>query len=72
MIPHDQDHPIFTYDLKTERQAILSTKNRRNVPQKDPNKLLTAVRLIDSLFCSGLDRRKKKKDVVPKDYAATG
>ncbi len=27
MIPHDQDHPIFTYALETERQALLATKN---------------------------------------------
>jgi endonuclease/exonuclease/phosphatase family metal-dependent hydrolase len=42
MVPHDQESPIFTYTLATERQSLLSTKNLRNIPQKATNKLLTA------------------------------
>ena len=42
MIPHDQENPVFTYELATERQALLSTKALRGVPQKSANKLLTA------------------------------
>lgn len=42
MIPHDQENPIFSYSLATERQALLATKSLRNIPQKASNKLLTA------------------------------
>ncbi len=42
MVPHDQENPVFTYALATERQALLSTKALRGVPQKAENKLLTA------------------------------
>jgi endonuclease/exonuclease/phosphatase family metal-dependent hydrolase len=42
MVPHDQENPVFTYTLATERQALLSTKVLREVPQKVANKLLTA------------------------------
>lgn len=42
MVPHDQEDPIFTYALATERQAMLSTKALRGVPQKANNRLLIA------------------------------
>lgn len=42
MVPHDQENPLFTYSLSTERQALLSTKALRGVPQKSENRLLTA------------------------------
>lgn len=42
MVPHDQENPVFTYVLATERQALLSTKALRDVPEKAANELLTA------------------------------
>lgn len=42
MVPHDQENPLFTYSLTTERQVLLSTKDLRNVPHKAANKLLAA------------------------------
>jgi hypothetical protein len=42
VVPHDQENPVFTYALATERLALLSTKTLRGVPQKATNKLLTA------------------------------
>ena len=42
MIAHNQENPVFTYSLPTERQALLSTKILRNVPHKAANKLLAA------------------------------
>lgn len=42
MVPHDQEDPVFTYVLATERQALLSTKALRSIPQKADNRLLTA------------------------------
>ena len=42
MVPHDKENPVFTYTLAAERQALLSTKALRGVPQKAANKLLTA------------------------------
>lgn len=42
MVPHEQENPVFTYDLDMERQALLSTKTLRGVPQKDDNRLLIA------------------------------
>lgn len=42
MVPHEQENPVFAYTLDTERQALLSTKILRNVPQKRPEKLLAA------------------------------
>ena len=42
MVPHVQENPSFTYDLNTERQALLATKSQRGLPQKAADKLLTA------------------------------
>jgi endonuclease/exonuclease/phosphatase family metal-dependent hydrolase len=42
MVPHDQENPVFTYSLATERQALLTTKTLRVVPDKAENKLLAA------------------------------
>lgn len=42
MVPHKQENPSFTYDLQTERQALLATKTLRGIPQKAVDKLLTA------------------------------
>jgi hypothetical protein len=42
MVPHVQENPSFTYDLNTERQALLATKTQRGLPQKAADKLLTA------------------------------
>ncbi|MCU7844885.1 MAG: endonuclease/exonuclease/phosphatase family protein [Candidatus Thiodiazotropha sp. (ex Monitilora ramsayi)] len=42
MVPHEKEHPPFTYDLATERQALLATKAHRGVPDKASNRLLAA------------------------------
>ncbi len=42
MVPHKQESPVFIYTLETERQALLSTKTLRGLPQKSDNRLLTA------------------------------
>jgi hypothetical protein len=42
MVPHDQENPLFTYDLARERQALVSTKSLRGVPQKADSRLLVA------------------------------
>ena len=42
MVPHDRENPVFTYSLATERQALLTTKTLRVVPDKAENKLLAA------------------------------
>jgi hypothetical protein len=42
MVPHEQENPSFTYDLETERQALLATKTLRGIPQKAVDKMLTA------------------------------
>ena len=42
MVPHKQEHPAFIYAVETERQALVSTKVLRGVPQKASNRLLTA------------------------------
>ncbi len=42
MVPHKQEHPAFIYRVETERQALLSTKALRSIPQKASNRLLTA------------------------------
>ncbi|WP_321528556.1 endonuclease/exonuclease/phosphatase family protein [Sedimenticola selenatireducens] len=42
MVPHNQEHPAFIYAVETERQALVSTKALRGVPQKASNRLLTA------------------------------
>jgi endonuclease/exonuclease/phosphatase family metal-dependent hydrolase len=42
MVPHDQEKPRFKYSFETERQALLSTKAVRGVPDKAKNKLLAA------------------------------
>ncbi len=42
MVPHGEENPVFAYTLATERQALLSTKALRGIPQKAANKLLTA------------------------------
>ena len=42
MVPHKQVNPAFSYDLATERQALLATKTLRGIPQKSDNKLLAA------------------------------
>jgi hypothetical protein len=39
MVPHDKENPIFTYTFAVKRQAILSTKIFRGVPQKAADKL---------------------------------
>jgi endonuclease/exonuclease/phosphatase family metal-dependent hydrolase len=42
MVPHEQENPAFSYDLETERQALLATKTLRGIPQRSDSKLLTA------------------------------
>jgi endonuclease/exonuclease/phosphatase family metal-dependent hydrolase len=42
MVPHPKETPEFTYDLATERSALLETKAHRNVPKKKDNRLLAA------------------------------
>ena len=42
MVPHQQENPVFTYDLADERQALLSTKALRGIPDKANGRLLTA------------------------------
>ncbi len=42
MVPHQQENPVFTYDLADERQALLSTKALREIPEKANGRLLTA------------------------------
>lgn len=42
MLPHDEEDPQFTYALETERQALLSTKVLRGIPDKAADKLLAA------------------------------
>ena len=42
MVPHDRENPKFNYSLETERQALLSTKTARGVPDKARKKLLAA------------------------------
>ena len=42
MVPHDQENPVFTYDLATQRQALLATKALRGIPPKANDRLLTA------------------------------
>lgn len=53
MVPHDQENPVFTYALATERQALLSTKALRGVPRKAANKLLTATWNLTNLGLQG-------------------
>ena len=33
MVPHDQENPVFSYALETERQALLPTKVLRGIPR---------------------------------------
>lgn len=40
MVSHEQENPIFVYDLETERQALLATKAHRQIPDKSNDKLL--------------------------------
>lgn len=42
MVPHKREDPVFNYSLTTERQALLTTKALRNIPQKAPGKLIAA------------------------------
>lgn len=42
MVPHGQENPVFAYNLSTERQALLSTKAHRNIPDKSTGTMLTA------------------------------
>jgi hypothetical protein len=42
MVPHAKESPIFTYDLETERQALLTNKSARNIPSKSASTLLAA------------------------------
>jgi endonuclease/exonuclease/phosphatase family metal-dependent hydrolase len=42
MVPHKQENPLFTYDLETELQALLTTKELRGIPQKSAATLLAA------------------------------
>ncbi|OIO73526.1 MAG: hypothetical protein AUJ57_04190 [Zetaproteobacteria bacterium CG1_02_53_45] len=42
MVPHEQESPPFSYTLATERQALLSTKVLRSIPDKSSNTLLSA------------------------------
>ena len=55
MVPHEQENPSFTYDLETERQALLATKTLRGIPQKSVDKLLTATWNLTNF---GLQNRK--------------
>lgn len=42
MVPHGQETPPFNYDFAVEKQAFLTNKAHRNIPQKSPNTLLVA------------------------------
>ncbi|MES9830131.1 MAG: hypothetical protein ABW201_17875 [Candidatus Thiodiazotropha sp.] len=41
IVPHDQEDPVFTYVLATERQALLSTRALRGIPQKAKRLILS-------------------------------
>jgi len=42
MVGHDRENPVFAYSLATERQALLTTRALRGVPDKAENRLLAA------------------------------
>lgn len=42
MVSHEQENPVFVYQLEIERQALLATKAHRGIPAKSGNKLLAA------------------------------
>lgn len=42
MVPHDQENPVFTYSLATERQTLLANRAYRNIPAKSSATMLAA------------------------------
>lgn len=42
MVPHEQESPLFTYTLATERQALLATRSFRSIPAKSTSTMLAA------------------------------